>query len=105
MPIAPRVKSLTHQLDEARQQHRLGRLELASLQKLDHQVTALLEDVRNTHFETGVLCLHAVVRSLETLALQSARKRERLVSQSALHTGLQPGLQSEPQYSQSMAVA
>lgn len=87
MPIAPRIKSLTLQLDTARQQYRLGRLELASLQTLDHQVTALLDEARDTHFESGVLCLHAVVRSLETLVLQKARLSEPMAPHAQSHFG------------------
>lgn len=93
MPIAPRIKSLTLELDTARQQYRLGHLELASLQRLDHQVTALLDESRHTPFESGVLCLHAVVRSLETLALQKARMSERMPPP------------PQPHFGQSLAVA
>lgn len=97
MSIAPRVKSLTQQLDKARQQYRQGHLELARLQTLDHQVTELLVESRNTHFESGLLCMHAVVRSLETLALHRARMSERLTPQSMP--------QSEALVSHSLAVA
>lgn len=73
MPIAPRMKYIAQQLEEARQRFRLGQDELARLQELDEQVAALLSEARGTHFEEALICIHALVRSLEMLASQKAR--------------------------------
>lgn len=76
MPIAPRIQIITQQLEEARARYRMGQIELKRLVELDLQVTALLDEARGTHFESALLCIHALVRSLETLASQKARAAE-----------------------------
>lgn len=79
MPIAPRMRLLTQQLELVRQRQRLGKTQLAELQKLNQEVTALLQEASHTHFENSLRCIQGLVRSLETLADQ----KERLASMAA----------------------
>jgi len=73
MPIAPRMRMLSEQLELVRQRQSLGKTQLTQLKELNLQVAALLQEARDTHFESPLRCIQGLVHSLETLADQKAR--------------------------------